>query len=281
MKHPKHLDPQIGTIAQQLSENIRTLQMQAAPIALEIQRTAPIIQEIANSFIKKLIDVSPAIIQIGKALAELPEKYRKSLLIIAEHGWYFYDENMPVDFPMTLAKMVIDGESEKAEEVLEGYITSNLEPIESFLTAKFSNRKKILHAVFAAHRAEQYELSVPTLLAQVDGVCRDLTGYHLFMRAKGISKPQTSTYVEGFDQDLSDAILMAPLGENLSITKNQKERGEGFTQLNRHMIMHGESLDYGTRRNSLKAISLLNYAAQVLTPVEMSDASTYDQIPKE
>ena len=34
--------------------------------------------------------------------------------------------------------------------------------------------------------------------------------------------------------------------------------------LNRHEVLHGESVDYGTEINSLKAISLLYYIASVL-----------------
>jgi hypothetical protein len=33
--------------------------------------------------------------------------------------------------------------------------------------------------------------------------------------------------------------------------------GESFTALNRHQVMHGESSDYGTEINSLKAFSFL------------------------
>ena len=34
--------------------------------------------------------------------------------------------------------------------------------------------------------------------------------------------------------------------------------------LNRHAVMHGESLDFDTKMNSLRALSLLNYVALAL-----------------
>ena len=47
-----------------------------------------------------------------------------------------------------------------------------------------------------------------------------------------------------------------------------KFKPEELGALNRHAVMHGESLDYDTRENSLKALSLLNYLA--LPPSEYS-----------
>jgi len=60
------------------------------------------------------------------------------------------------------------------------------------------------------------------------------------------------------------AALLSPLAQILPISASQRERQDGTTALNRHMVLHGESLDYGTKANSLKAISLINYVTQIL-----------------
>ena len=52
------------------------------------------------------------------------------------------------------------------------------------------------------------------------------------------------------------------------IIYSEKQRGENFNYLNRHQIMHGESLDYGTEINSYKVISLLLYIVQVSEIIE-------------
>jgi hypothetical protein len=41
--------------------------------------------------------------------------------------------------------------------------------------------------------------------------------------------------------------------------KDERISGQCFTALNRHQIMHGESWDYGTEINSLKAFSFLTF----------------------
>lgn len=50
------------------------------------------------------------------------------------------------------------------------------------------------------------------------------------------------------------------------------ECGANFDGLNRHQVLHRESVDYGTEINSLKAISLLNYVFQVLRKDEEGDS---------
>jgi hypothetical protein len=46
-------------------------------------------------------------------------------------------------------------------------------------------------------------------------------------------------------------------------TVNAREDGEHDSEINRHRILHGKSLDYDTEINSLKMISFANYVAGV------------------
>jgi hypothetical protein len=57
------------------------------------------------------------------------------------------------------------------------------------------------------------------------------------------------------------AAILSPLAETLPINASENERPRNFNGLNRHMVLHGESLDYGSKVNSLKAISLVNYVS--------------------
>ena len=52
------------------------------------------------------------------------------------------------------------------------------------------------------------------------------------------------------------------------------ERESLMNVLNRHEVLHGESVDYGTEINSLKAMSLLYYIASVLG--ERGDSEAYN-----
>ncbi len=58
--------------------------------------------------------------------------------------------------------------------------------------------------------------------------------------------------------------MLAPLITVLPVIAKANERTLYGNQLNRHAILHGESLDYGTFENSCRAISLLSYSGWAL-----------------
>ncbi len=67
------------------------------------------------------------------------------------------------------------------------------------------------------------------------------------------------------------AALLSPLAQPLPINATEHLRkGDEF---NRHTVLHGESLDYGTRINGFKEISLINYVVRIFFNVEEDKAS--------
>jgi hypothetical protein len=92
---------------------------------------------------------------------------------------------------------------------------------------------------------------------------KQITEKYFFLRKN--NKPQVAAYVEQFFADAFKAALLSPLSKTLPIGASQGERSPDTELLNRHAVLHGESLNYGTRTNSLKAVSLINYVAHVLS----------------
>jgi hypothetical protein len=205
----------------------------------------------------------PLLAQLVETSEQLPPAYQKALRILAEHGWYM-DMEMVLRAPLELSKQFEEGHVPAADELMAGHFEARMVEIEQFLVKSFPLRAKIIASAFLAHREGLFELSVPVLLTQADGICREASGYHLFLRNNKTGNPAVAAYVEGMAGDLMWRAVLSPLTEMLPINKSEKERGEGFAGLNRHMVLHGESLDYGTRINSLKAVSLINYVSQVL-----------------
>ncbi|MFC2125992.1 hypothetical protein ACFLU5_14410 [Bacteroidota bacterium] len=208
--------------------------------------------------------VNPVLEELQQNFRELPPRTQEALLLLGTHGWYL---DLDMDFPelWKLKESLTDGNNAGAEETLVEYFDNRADEIEKSLIERFPNRQKIINAAFNAHRRQEYELSIPVLLAQTDGICKEISKkYYLFMKDKG--KPQISFYVEQVASDTFWAALLSPLRETLPIgfTKPERERYDNFSELNRHLVIHGDSLDYGTKTNSLKAISLINYVAFVL-----------------
>ncbi|MFA5544672.1 MAG: hypothetical protein WDA14_03390 [Sphaerochaetaceae bacterium] len=221
-------------------------------------------------FIQPALDLQRAIQEkfihvyenLHKTFRELPPRTQEALLLLGEHGWYL-DMRMPLPGLWELKQMLSDGEVAAVEELLCEYYEDRIDKIEESIMEKYPNRQKIIKAAFNAHRKGEYELSIPVLLAQTDGICKEVFDEYYFIRTGG--KPKTAIYVEKIASDTYKAALLSPLARTLPIGAPENRRPAGFSELNRHMVLHGESLDYGTKVNSLKAISLINYIAHVLS----------------
>lgn len=199
--------------------------------------------------------------QLQQGFKELPAQTQEALLLLGHHGW-FLDPEMSLPGLWELKNALSAGNTSEAESALIEYFGSRLNEIEESITTKFPHRAHLIHSAFGAHRREEYSLSIPVLFAQCDGICKETVNQYLFIKQG--KKPSTAIYVAQIAADTYMAALLSPLAKTLPIGASEKERLEGFVALNRHTVLHGESLDYGSKVNSLKVISLVNYVAHFL-----------------
>jgi len=203
-------------------------------------------------------------------LRELPAKIRKSLIAVAERGW-FLDPHMPFTALGRLQTAFHKGNEKMAQEALVSYYRERLPVIKAELQKNHPRRAVILDQAFSAHLRGEYALSTPVFLAQADGICHESLGASPFRRIS--SKPATAGWVsQAIVRGISSEFLCL-LSCTLPISKNATERGAGFTELNRHQVLHGESVDYDTETNSLKAVSFLNYVGNYVTEKARAAAS--------
>jgi hypothetical protein len=204
--------------------------------------------------------VGPAIRDFAEVIRRLPERMRHALITLGQHGWYL-DLDMPLPDIWELEKILLEGKHEKAEQALVFYFTNRLASIEETLCERFPHRRNILASAFKAHSTGEYNLSVPVFLAQADGICQEMIGTKLYSKREIPARAKT---IEALGSSSYRAAFLYPLAMSMPISASEHERDETFAALNRHQVLHGESVDYGTEANSLRAISLLNYVAQVL-----------------
>lgn len=202
--------------------------------------------------------IIPIFNDLKNSFQELPKHIQEVLLLLGENGWYL-DLEMPLPTLWYLRDILDEGNLLKAENILVKYFENRLCELEKSILKKFPSRKHLLKPAFNAHRREGYCLSIPIFLAQADGICKEAVGQCLFMKSN--RKPQTAIYVDQIANDTFMAALLSPLAKTLPINASENERPRRFNGLNRHMVLHGESLDYGSKVNSLKAISLVNYVS--------------------
>ena len=253
-------------VASQMQEAVRAAQLNASLVKQVLDSDAlwaarQVASEVGKYQRDILDSVRPLLERARELASTLPPRVREAFLALAREGWYLDPD---VDFTelWALEAAALNGDIEELDTTLGTYFEERLDLIESAVCEYFPNRKHIFSLAFEAHRRGEYALSIPVLLAQTDGMCSEVLDQELFRRRHG--KPRTADFVTRIHVDTLLYALLAPLEEPLPINATEAERGEDFDYLNRHTVMHGESLDYGSRLNGLRAISLVNYVAQML-----------------
>lgn len=197
---------------------------------------------------------------IASSFDRLPAQLREALIAMNQCGWYL---DLEMDMPQLLRfkEALEEGREKDGESEMVRHFDGRIDNIRAELIQSYPHRREILDAAFDAHLNGQHLVSIPVLLAQVDGICFDVVNAHFFM---GKDRSRVVAYAtELAGTELARAFL-APLESGMTVALSQKSRPEGFNGLNRHMVLHGESIDYGTKENGLRAISLLNYISQSL-----------------
>jgi hypothetical protein len=209
----------------------------------------------------------PGLEALAKLIAEvyknLPENTRRDLANLAEHGWYV-DSLMTIPDLDKISAAFEGGDIQAAEQELVEHYRSRAQAIEECLCTKFPRRASILREAFAAHARGSYCMSIPVFLIQADGICDEITGFQLYRKQKIDGMPETAEYVRQLAENSFTEALLHPLTIKTPMTASFRQQKKDEDVLNRHQILHGVSIEYGTERNSLKAISLLNYVAWIL-----------------
>ena len=220
----------------------------------EVRERALASRQFAESFLEYRLRT---VKWIREFVEDVPEQEEKGLQVIAEEGWFF-DPEMPFGFLLKMEVLVKEDSrkfSSQLNDCFVGHFGEQLDNIEKKLAISYPHREHLLLEAFSAHRRGEYSLSVRAFFSEADGIFGEIfPGKSLFMReqresaineyASGTQSPFLRKYYRLF-------LLKLPLWVS------KPERDGSFSGLNRHQVLHGESLDYDTEENSLKAISLL------------------------
>ena len=211
--------------------------------------------------------IAPHLVLILEWLEKQPEIDRESLTKLAKIGW-FPDLGMHLDNLLQVVQAANEDPSQ-AETIAIDFLRARVDAIESELAQSYPKRSHLFRDAFEAHREGKYNLSIPVLLAQSDGIFWDATSESLFIGHKRRSDACEFIRKEILEGPLDE--LLVPLSISAPIWMNRGERSESFEGLNRHQVLHGESIDYGTETNSLKAISTLSYLRCILTDSDVNE----------
>lgn len=228
------------------------------------------ITQIGNAFQAmqdRMAEIFKPFTGLQEALERLPPQIRTAVSQLASHGWFVSGE-MPQRQMIEWGEMLQAGHVEKVDAILCSFFESRIASIREKFEASLTDRFTIIDAAIQAHENGQYVLSVPVFLAQADGVCHARIQASPFRKqGRGKTDLATGKWVDKSPSKWLDAFI-SPLKEAAPIAQTENERGKGFTGLNRHAVLHGEDVSYGSKLNSFKALSLLVYIDHFVRPHE-------------
>jgi hypothetical protein len=232
--------------------------------------TCPQLQQLSN-LRKKLFE-------FGQAQAQQAAKWKKTLEaisalaridwdaarkrtnectdILVHRGWFISNWHTPLAALGQLARWVEDGEGETSDNWLADHFSTLLPTIAKEIERKFPHRYIVLSDAFEAHKQGKYNLSVPVILSQADGVGLEIFGVSPYSR----KRENTELLRRWLEDNLmweNDSPYLWMIAELLPINRSIAPKDASSGSLNRHAVLHGLSSDFGTRINSCKALSWL------------------------
>ncbi len=197
---------------------------------------------------------------------DLLDEHERHIAVVAGTVRAFAEQGWAPTMQMSLAvyehalELAADGDMGSAEQVLvdgwqdlleQPWATKRLLvfglPSDAYNDV-FRRRHRLVDKAFQHHRAGAYDASLPIVLAQIDGLCRDVTGRKFFDDGKK-------------GEPLVDDRTLAGLDEGLPVARRWFSRPAKGTSWDgtgsRHAIAHGRELAYDTRENSTKALVLM------------------------
>lgn len=253
------INSKLKILGKKMEEVAKASKIATRPLIDILEAVNKSIQEVTASAHQK----SEEIIKKWPAVKKYEEAMLKRL---GDSGWYI-DSEIQTEYLHKLADMFLKGDANMVENILVHYYRSRLSSIMSGLCIKHPTRQIIIGKAYAAHNKGDYEISIPIFFTQIDGIYFDLVKEYFFLqKSKKFSKK-----LEKLSQHPFEGSIYYPLVNDFPISYSIKQRSryKGRNKLNRHQILHGEVTDYGTEKNSLKAISLLNYVSWVLDSDEV------------
>jgi hypothetical protein len=230
-----------------------------------IKSLAPITEKIP--WLREIQEAQQAISQYLNDILQLSQGIHS----LPSQGWYFslqFIESLGIS---NLQEYLQKDPTAFETDVLNIF-DNKLDTIEKKLTAAFPKRAQILSNIFKHHREGDYNASIVLSLTQADGISKKVfsvkdkngnpvaVGFFDLARSQSDIRTQKLALAFELPENSIFSVLYNQLAKD---DRNDSLVLEGNTtrlsDLNRHAIVHGESVDYGTLTNSVKAILLLDF----------------------
>lgn len=204
---------------------------------------------------------------IEENLKRLAFHYEKIITYYMRKGW-FWDFEIPVD-SRTLE--IFYNEPAIFENFMKDYFNNKVEDIDQIVKDRFPERHKIISKALFCHKNMDYELSIPIIIGQVDGIFRDITGKDMFSSRDNRAEKVFEKFKKRNTNNKMLSAALTPLKEYRMLTLSFNKVKDYPHIVSRNSILHGYDINYASETNGLKTISLLNYVVRVVYDILHSD----------
>ena len=133
-----------------------------------------------------------------------------------------------------------------------------------WLVPYMRKRKKAVRAAINAHKIRNYELAIPTLLPLIDGLAAEIIGKTAASKRKTIQTKAAAALYHAQEAEVwsecVEQVVRALIYKDYDFQKAKRPP----SSVNRHGILHGRVVGYGTELNSYRVILLLNVMVKML-----------------
>ena len=183
---------------------------------------------------------------------------------IATIGWYI---SPTLVSKLSLSEINYYTQKENLNKFEKKIIEQADEHIPSIIkncTSLFPERKPIFEEIFKLYQSKSYYSIINTCYSQADGMCNSIWNFGFFDKERPKYELKSKDiFMENNGQMSSFFAQQLEINQN-EITINSKDKIFNNIELkvksyNRHLVLHGHSVDYGTKVNAIRAIYLLDF----------------------
>jgi hypothetical protein len=236
----------------------------AKPMALIGEQLVSQVREITESYMGPIRTALQQAVQPvamasafewGTRMRAWAEEARQCDIALKSMGWWFPLELSNADF-MRIGRLAIDGKRvavrQEMTKLAHGGVARAL--VEKWMdTPSFRRRRCILLDGVADHEQGRYRVSIPTLLPSIEGIL-----VQEFRPGSWDKSPKLALQAANGLADDSIRAAIVDTGTFLYGGIDFAATPARSRQLNRHFILHGHSIGYGTETNSVQVLFTLD-----------------------
>lgn len=204
--------------------------------------------------------------QRNKIVYQLNEYYAHNLKVLALYGWFIEMNPDAYSSEMLTQKLEEKKNIEAICKTVSDYYQTNLNKIIEEICDRHQEMSDFIKDSATLYELGYIRHAILGILSHVDGICNVKLDRHFFTKKdKG-----DNTYIPKITSDLLEVkndffqIYITPILSDCPIYAHQSQVDKYPSKLNRHIVVHSKDINYGSKENFLKSVSLLKYVSDIL-----------------